>query len=127
MRLQDAWALCQAGQAKLIVRDEADPLCWGSATRDGFGTLWMWTLGHTVPMLICQYTDEKPDEADQEECVCGEKHGFPSMRDEEGHLTEDGYKLWAMLSSDERWEPVFAMTVLDAMVHEPKEQEDQGQ
>jgi hypothetical protein len=70
-----------------------------------------------------------PDESEQEECVCGEKHGYPSMRNADGSFTPmtKGFELWHLLSIDERWEPVFEMTVLDAMIHDPTESEDQGQ
>lgn len=123
MRLHDAWALCEAGHAKLIIKDQNHPLCWGTADARGFGTLYMWTRGHTVPMLQCQRVDELPPEAEQEQCVCGDTHGFPTMRDEEGRLADvRGHRLWLELTNSNLWEPVFAMTILDAMVKEPEDQ-----
>ena len=127
MRLQDAWALCKVGHAKLIIKDQDDPLSWGPCTPDSYGTLYMWTRGHTVPMMQYERVDAMPSEAEQEVCVCGKPHGFPAMRNEDGSFTPvtRGFELWHQISLDERWEPVFTMTVLDAMIHEPTEPEDQ--
>lgn len=114
MKLEDAWNLCHWWQAKLIIKDQNDPLCWGRADPQGFGTLYMWTMGHTVPMLQCQYGCDLPAEEDQDTCVCGDKHGFPKVL-----ATQENYELWARLQADDRWEPVHGMSILDAMIREP--------
>jgi len=119
MNLENAMALCGWKQAKLIIKDPADPLAWGtgiSATE--FGTLYMWTKGHTVPMLVSNFRDDLPRGADQEVCVCGKRHGFPSMRNKRGAFRRKPYELWSKLTLDERWEPVNPITILDALIRE---------
>jgi len=114
VKLEDAWWLCEWWQAKLIITDPDDPLCWGRAEPNGFGTLYMWTMGHTVPMLQCQFMSDMPPKKAQDTCVCGDKHGFPKVL-----ANEKNYELWCRLQMDERWEPVCGMTILDALIRKP--------
>jgi len=112
VRLNDAIQLCDKWSAKLIIRDPDSPLRWGTITKDGFGTMYIWTMGHTAPMMQCQYTDDKPAEADQDVCYCGRPHGFPKGQRE----------LLYGIALSEDWEPVWPITVLDALIREPPEE-----
>jgi len=118
MNLQDAFQLCGWFAAKLIIKDPADPLGWSKVEPHGFGTLYMWTMGHTVPMLQCQQMDEMPSEAEQEVCICGKPHGFPAMMKKNGEFDPKILGLWRSLTLDERWEPVNPITILDAMIRD---------
>jgi hypothetical protein len=109
MRLEDAQQLCSAFQAKLVITDPNDPLRWGDFKKGSFGTLYLWVVGHNVPMMQC---DNMPPKNRQALCVCGDVHGFPE-------LNETTWDLLRHLSWDERWEPVFEISVLDALIRDP--------
>ena len=101
------------------IKEQDDPLAWGQVSPKAFGTLYMWTQGHTAPMMQCERVPDMPAEEDQEVCVCGKTHGFPSMRNEDGSFNVAAWERWSRLQEDERWEPVSPITILDAMIREP--------
>lgn len=118
MKLNDAFQLCDWFQAKLIIKDEGDPLAWGMVADKGFGTLYTWTMGHSVPMLQSNYPIDMPNEDEQEICVCGKGHGFPRLRTKGDGFDPKIWGLWRSLTLDERWEPVSPITILDAMIRD---------
>ena len=81
MYVADAIALDPEKRAKLIIKDPNDPCGWGTVTEDGFGTLYIAVMGHSAPIMICQYEHEKPTKKEQMVCSCGGKHGFPNDRE----------------------------------------------
>jgi hypothetical protein len=112
MRLGDAISLSDNWTAQLVSRDVKDPCYFGTNT--DFGVLYMWTMGHTVPRMKTGFTSETPPVAGQEDCVCGEAHGFP----------KDSRELLWHLQLDQRWKPCFEISVLDALIREPPEETD---
>ena len=80
MRLNDAIDLSANWSAQLVITDPTDKCGFGTNT--DFGTLYIWVMGHTHPVMQTGWVKEQPAAADSEVCVCGEKHGFPSGRAE---------------------------------------------
>jgi hypothetical protein len=93
--------------AKLVIKDPSDPHGWGKRTVDGFGTLYMWTLGHSTPLVIAQRVEDevKPDKALK--CICGSHHDRPFPAGQ-GRLLFD-------VAHDDRWEPCFPMGPEDTL------------
>ncbi|MGD9728565.1 MAG: hypothetical protein AB7L09_02750 [Nitrospira sp.] len=119
MRLGDAQALCQEGHAKLVARGDDNPLVWAYSTPDGFGTLYIWTQGHSIPTMQTQRVADMPKAPDQEVCSCGLRHNFPAMWTADRKPIERVWRLWMSLQSDEAWEPVFEIGILDAIAKDP--------
>lgn len=109
MLLNDAIRRSENWTAKLSVKDPSDPHGWGRRTLEGFGTLYMWTLGHSTPLVICQFVSDLPPPEKKLRCICGDTHDFPAGQ---GRLLFD-------VAHDDRWEPVFPMEVLDALARDP--------
>lgn len=105
MKLDEAIRRSTNWTAKLIIKDQADPLGWGTRPEGSFGTLYTWTYGHSNPRMTCNFTHERPDDDKTLRCICGESHGFPAGQ---GRLLFD-------IAHDERWEPIFPMEVLDVL------------
>lgn len=110
MTPSDAANLSKNWTGKLVIKDPQHPCAFGTITEDGFGVLYMWTLGHTVPRMICQYTNELPDRDNQLKCVCGEYHDFPDDR-----------KLLFKLYTSQDWEPIFASHPLEDLARQAED------
>jgi hypothetical protein len=109
MLLNDAIRRSQNWTAKLIIKDPADPHGYGRRDLGGAGTLYMWTMGHSNPIVICGYTTDMPKPDQTLKCICGKSHNFPAGK---GRLLFD-------VAHDDRWEPCFPMDVLDVLARDP--------
>lgn len=108
MDLQTAIQSSGNWTAKLVIKDPSDPHGLGVRTVDGFGTLYMWTPGHSTPMVICQRVeDSQANKANPLKCICGSHHDAPFPAGK-GRLLFD-------VAHDDRWEPVFPMEPLDVL------------
>jgi len=101
MRLLDAIVISKNQSASLLIlADEEDPCFRGTGTMIFF----IWTAGHTVPLTTFGKRDEQPSEDDQDQCACGDFHGFPDDRE-----------LLYRLHVDNRWNACFPLRPLEAL------------
>lgn len=106
MLLEEAQRRSDNWSATLSITDPTDPFAGRSPElAGGLAAVYIWTYGHSVPLVVYSATWGNPEPAKQLKCTCGEHHGFPAGQ---GRMLFD-------LAHDDRWMPSFPIDVLDAM------------